>query len=116
MLILSADAVGAALLGALIETLGYAVRFGQPSEPPEESLRRVRPQVCLVDAVDPNACSPELLGRSRMRGIGVVIFGRSEALERIRALAVEHDLDTLVMPPAPGVLEATLQRAQPTAG
>ena len=45
ILILSDDAVAAALLGALVETLGYTVRFAHPPEDSEQSIRRVRPKV-----------------------------------------------------------------------
>jgi CheY-like chemotaxis protein len=74
ILILSDDAVAAALLGALIETLGYAVKFARPPENPDQSFRRLRPKVCLLDCDDPARCSDEVLGRATMRAIPVVIF------------------------------------------
>jgi DNA-binding NtrC family response regulator len=116
ILILSDDAVAAALLGALIETLGYAVKSARPPENAEQSIRRVRPKVCLLDCDDPATCSDELLGRAAMRGISVVVFGTSSALERVRALASEHSIDTLLVPPEPDVLDATLRRALRKAG
>src|SRR4051812_38127540 len=100
ILILSDDAVAAALLGALIETLGYSVKFARPPEDTEQSIRRVRPNVCLLDCDDPAKCTDEVLGRAAMRRISVVIFGRVEALERVRALAAAHDIDMLLVPPA----------------
>jgi len=36
ILILSADAVAAALLGALIETFGYTIRFAHSGEVPQD--------------------------------------------------------------------------------
>ena len=116
ILILSDDAVAAALLGALIETLGYAVRFARPPETTDQTIRRVRPKVCLLDCVDPDACTPELLGRAAMCQISVVIFGTREALDRVRALALEHSIDTLLVPPDPVELEETLKRAVRRAG
>ena len=116
ILILSDDAVAAALLGALIETLGYSVRFARPPEDAEQSIRRARPKVCLLDCEDPSKCSDELLGRAAMRGISVVIFGKSAALERVRALAAEHHIETLIMPPDPVALDETLRRALKKAG
>src|SRR6185503_2809918 len=98
VLILSPDAVAAALLGGLVETLGYAVHFARPPEPVLESLRRIRPRICLVDCTDPSQCSPELIGRATMRGISVIIFGTREALEKVRALASTQKLDWLLMP------------------
>jgi CheY-like chemotaxis protein len=111
VLICSADAVAAALLGALIETLGYAVRFARPPETADQSMRRVRPTIALLDCQDPAACNDEVLGHAAMRGISVVIFGTAEALEEVRALALEHNIDTLLMPPVPDELDETLKRA-----
>jgi DNA-binding NtrC family response regulator len=116
ILILSRDAVAAALLGALIETLGYTVRFARPPEEAEETIRRVRPAVCLLDCEDPSGLVDGLFGRAKMRGISVVIFGTTAALDRVRALASEHAIDLLLVPPRPDVLAATLQRALKKAG
>src|SRR5438105_5018336 len=66
ILILTSDAVAGALLGAWIETLGYAVHFAQPQERPEQSFRRLRPKVCLIDCEDPALCNTETLGRAAM--------------------------------------------------
>src|SRR5262249_19704138 len=96
ILILSADAVAAALVGALIETLGYPVRFARSPEKTDETIRRVRPRVCLLDCDDPASCNDEVLGRAAMRRISVVIFGTRWALERVRALAHEHQMETLL--------------------
>ena len=111
ILILSADAVAAALLGALIETLGYSIRFALTAESAGDSIRRVRPKVCLLDCSDPSSCNDEVLGRATMRGISVILFGRREALEHVRNFVIEHDIDMLIVPPDPMVLEETLRRA-----
>jgi len=116
VLILSADAVAAALLGALIETLGYSIRFARPPERVEQSIRRVRPKVCLLDCDDPSACNDEILGRAAMRGISVVIFGTKDALARVRELATAHDIDLILVPPQPELLDETIKRAIQRAG
>ena len=116
ILILSSDAVAAALFGALIETLGYSVSFARPPEHVEDAVRRVRPKVCLVDSADPAMYSDAFLGRAAMRGISVVIFGSDEALDRVRALALEHAIDMILVPPDTGTLAATLERALKKAG
>lgn len=110
ILILSDDPVAAALLGALIETLGYTIRFARPPEGADQSMRRIRPKVCMLDC-EPATCTDEVLGRATMRGISVVIFGTTAALERVRALAAQHAIDTLIMPPEADVLDATIKRA-----
>jgi DNA-binding NtrC family response regulator len=116
ILILSADAVAAALLGALIETLGYSVKFVRHPETTDATIRRVRPRVCLLDCDDPETCNDEVLGRAAMRRISVVIFGTSAALERVRSLAEEHAIEMLLVPPDLPALDATLKRALLKAG
>ena len=116
ILILSDDAVAAALLGALIETLGYSVKVARPPEDADESIRRVRPKVCMVDCDDPSKCTDELFRRAMMRGISVVIFGTAAALDRVRALATEHDIDMLLVPPDAEHVDATIKRALKKAG
>jgi DNA-binding NtrC family response regulator len=111
ILIMSDDAIAAALLGALVETLGYSVRFARNPASMEQTLRRVRPKVCLLDCSDPILCTDEILGRTTMRNISVIIFGTREALDRVRALVSEHKIDALLMPPSPAVVEETLKRA-----
>jgi DNA-binding NtrC family response regulator len=111
VLILSNDAVAAALLGGLVETLGYDVHFARPPESPEDSLRRVKARICLVDCADPVSCRTDFLGRATMRGVSVVIYGTAEALNRVREVARAYDIETLLMPPELNALEAVLQRA-----
>lgn len=113
VLIISPDAVAAALLGALVETLGYLVRFYRPPESVDDALRS-RPAVAMVDCHDPTEVREDLLGRARMRGISVVIFGTSDALRRVRDLAHEHEIATLMMPTTPEALDETLRRAVAT--
>jgi DNA-binding NtrC family response regulator len=111
VLILSSDAVAAALLGALVETLGYLVRFYHPPEDPDAALKRERPSVAMIDCEDPTVMKDDVFGHARMRGISVVMFGSADALRRVRQLALEHALDTLIMPAALAALDATLQKA-----
>lgn len=116
ILILSSDAVAAALLGALIETLGFSVKFAWPPERFEDAIRRVRPKVCLVDSTDPEMYREGFLARIAMRGIAVVIFGPAAALDRVRALALEHAIETVRVPPDTIALSTTLERALRKAG
>ena len=111
VLILSSDVVAAALLGALVESLGYLARFFHPPEDPESAMRRERPTVAMIDCADPMAMTDETLGRARMRGISVVLFGTAEALHRVRLLVLEHSLDTLIMPASLDALDDSLRKA-----
>ena len=111
VLILSHDPVAAALLGGLVETLGFLVQFGRPPESADDSIRRLRPRICLVDCTEPESCRPEFFGRATMRGVCVIIFGTTAALERVREVARANNLEMLLMPPDVEALEAALQRA-----
>lgn len=111
VLILSHDALAAALLGGLVETLGFRVAFAQPPETAEASVRRARPGICFVDCEDPRAFHTEFVGRATMRGLCVVIFGTKTALDRVRAIVMAHDVATLTMPPELEALEVVLHKA-----
>lgn len=111
VLILSTDVVAAALVGALVETLGYLVRFFTPPETPDEALRRTRPAVAMVDCKDPSLVNTELLGRARMRGISVLMFGTANALQQVQELVEEHELATVIMPASLAELDESLQSA-----
>ena len=111
VLILSHDAIAAALLGGLVETLGFEVHFARPPESPDDSLRRVKPRICLVDCTEPGSCRNEFFGHATMRSVSVVIYGTPAALERVHAVALAHNIETLLMPPELNALEAALQRA-----
>ena len=111
ILVLSSDAVAAALLGALVETLGYLVRFFHPPELPDVALKRDKPTVAMIDCDDPTVMTDETLGHAKMRGISVVMFGSPDALRRVRQLALDHSLDTLIMPVTLDALDETLRKA-----
>lgn len=102
--------MAAALLGALVETLDYRVRFASPRESPDDSFRQTHPRVALIDATYTTGYTDDVLGRAMMRGISVVIFGSAEACARVRELALEHNFATLLMPPEIGQLEHALSR------
>jgi DNA-binding NtrC family response regulator len=111
VLILSTDVVAAALVGALVETLGYLVRFFTPPETPDDAIRRTRPTVAMVDCEDPTLVNTEVLGRARMRGISVLMFGSAAALAKVRELANEQELDTVIMPATLDELDESLKSA-----
>jgi DNA-binding NtrC family response regulator len=111
VLILSSDAVAAALLGALIETLGYLVHFYHPSETPDDAMRRAKPSIAMVDVDDPGVMNRETLGHARMRGSSVVIFGSGAALQRVQQLVVEQALESVLMPASVADLDSTLRKA-----
>ena len=111
VLILSTDVVAAALIGALVETLGYLVRFFTPPETPDDALRRTRPAIAMVDCEDPTMVNTEVLGRARMRGVSVLVFGSAAAIQQVQQLVEEHELETLIMPASLSDLDDSLRSA-----
>ena len=109
VLIASSDTVGPALVGGLIETLGYGVGFQRPGERMADALRRQHPGLVLIDASDPEV-SAETLGHARMLGVHIMIFGASDAVERARAMFGDQPLDALVMPLQIEAVRAALQK------
>ena len=112
VLVLSTDALAAALVGALVESEGYHAAFARRAEPPREALRRVRPRLVLADCDCPEACGPELIGPARMIGAGVVLFGRPQLGAYVRDCADLYGVGALVLPPAPGALRRALEEAR----
>ena len=116
VLIASADPTAAALLGGLVETLGYAVRFAKWDESPEARIRRARPRIYMIDCATTVYCNDEIIGRAMMRGVAVVLFGPPSLSRSMRELATRHDLDLVIAPVDPGPLADVLDRAARRAG
>jgi DNA-binding NtrC family response regulator len=116
VLILSADATAAALLGGLVELLGYPVQFASIEESVDASLRRARPRIYMVDCETTDGDSSAALAHARMRGISVVLVGPPALLERMRELARQHDAEIVFMPPEAGPLGEALSRAAQKTG
>lgn len=112
VLVVSRDAVGAALVGALVETLGYLVQFVIPPESVDDAMRRVRPSVAMVDCEDPAALTTEVIGRARMRGISVLLFGSREVTRQMRELAEHFGLHSIIMPASAQHLEEELLKSR----
>lgn len=112
VLVRSPDPLAAALLGALLETLGYRVCFPEPAEGAEQSIRRTRPDVCLADCRDAEACSAEAIRSAAMRGVDTVVFGTRASLARADDLLRAHRLGSITMPARAEVVEAALEQAR----
>jgi DNA-binding NtrC family response regulator len=109
VLIVSDDATGAALLGGLVETLGYHVTFSNVTGS-SDGLRRVRPSVCLLDC-ESQACDEATVARTLMRGVSVVLVGPRTLVEEMRHVVARHAVDILFTPAEPGPLGDVLGRA-----
>ena len=98
VLVLSTDDLAGALLAALAETAGLAPAFAHASETPRDALRRLRPDLVLVDCEHELACSEQFLGPLRMTGATALVFGRGADAERLRALADAHAVRVFTLP------------------
>ena len=108
VLILSADPLAAALLGAAVELAGHSASFPQPEESGRAALIRLRPRVVLVDCDHDEACSEELIGPALMTGARVQLFSAQGSAGNASALAhrlglslvhlrMEHDDFTILL-------------------
>lgn len=100
VLILSTDALAAALLGAAVELAGHVPHFARQSEAARASLIRVRPKLVLIDCDHDDACSDEFVGPSLMMGSKVLLFrsrrtehDRSEFANRMSLRMIDMPLD-----------------------
>jgi CheY-like chemotaxis protein len=109
VLIVSDDSTAAALLGGLVETLGYRVEFAAVHES-ADSVRRVRPRVAMLDC-ESEACDEAAIARVMMRGVAVVLVGPRELLAQMREITTRHGVDMVFTPPEPGPLGDVLDRA-----
>jgi hypothetical protein len=107
-LVVSTDALLAALLGAAVETLGYAAAFPAAGEPPRLALGRLRPALVLVDC-GADSCADDLLGPATMVGAGLVLFGDAAATARRRDLAARHGAALLTLPTTSREIAATIE-------
>jgi hypothetical protein len=107
-LVLSTDALAAALLGALAELVGYAPHFARAGEAARDALRRVRPSVVLAGCDFPDACGPGLIGPAKMMGARVLVFGPPPDAARVRDCAALWEVGVLPLPPTADELRRAL--------
>ena len=98
VLILSRDAVVAALLGTLVELDGHAPVFPARDEPPRSALERLRPPVALVDCDHAHACGEEFFAMGRAQATGVVLFSASRLQREVREIAERFGLPSFALP------------------
>lgn len=97
VLIFSADTLGAALLGAVVELVGHLPQFPRHGEPARDALLRVRPRHVLVDC-DHEACADEFVGPALMTGARITLFRSHRATRDAGALSARVGLTVLELP------------------
>lgn len=98
VLVLSADPLSAALLGAAIELAGHAPHFPLPEEQPRTALLRVRPRLVVVDCDDEDACSEGFIGPALMTGSRVLLFRSSRTRRDMSEFSERLGLRVMEMP------------------
>ncbi len=111
ILVLSTDPLGAALLGALVETVGYQTLFARANEGPRDTVLRLRPRIVLVDCEYADACNDAFLGPARMLGAGVLVYAAQRRADQLRAVVERHDVATFTLPIAAAELAKLLAEA-----
>ena len=98
VLILSADPLAAALLGAAVELAGHQPSFPQTGESDRAALLRLRPRVLLLDCDHGDACTEELIGPAIMTGATVQLFSTARSARDASALAQRLGLSLVRLP------------------
>lgn len=98
VLILSPDALAAALLGAAVELSGYSPAYPRESEPARDALRRARPGIVFVDCDHSEGATDAFLGPAMMTGACLAIFGSPRSKRDFRVIANRYDLRCFGLP------------------
>lgn len=110
-LVLSLDALMAALVGALLETHRYHPVFADTGEPPRDALRRLRPGVVLVDCEHNDACTETFFGPAIMTGARIVVFSTSQSREEVTSFAARFGFDSFVLPADLAIISSVMRAA-----
>jgi len=98
VLILSADALAAALLGAAVELAGHQPHFPESHERARDALRRVRPRLVVVDCDHEDACAEAFVGPALMTGAQLLLFDSHKRADRGVTAARRLGLDVVHLP------------------
>jgi hypothetical protein len=112
-LILSADALAAALLGAAVELAGHQPHFQGSHERARDALLRVRPGLVVVDCNHDHACAEAFVGPALMTGAQLLLFDSNRQGDRGVTVARRLGLDVVHLPEDHDVLVRRLRELPP---
>jgi hypothetical protein len=99
VLILSEQPMIAALLGMLVELVGYRPAFAAEDERPEDAMRRVRPAlVVLLDGTLDLVRSDLFFARAAQHRIALAIFGPEDRRDDLAATAERRGIIWCTLP------------------
>jgi hypothetical protein len=97
-LILSSDALAAALLGGAVERAGFRAAFPQKDETLGAALIRVKATHVLLDAADLTSRDDAVIGPALMTGSRLFFFGGVRATDEVREFAGKHQARLIILP------------------
>ena len=112
VLVLSDQPLVAALVGMLVELIGFDPAFAESGERPEEALRRVRPLlVVLLDAQLDAARSDLFFAHAAKRKVGLAVFGPTGSERQLAAIARQRGVPWVEVPAASSAFADLLEQA-----
>lgn len=97
VLILAREELISALLGLLVEMTGHSVLFAEPDEKAEHAMRRLSPQVVIVDC-DHHDCTGELVKAANGLGARLILFSASREPDYVRRVAAPSQSQSFTFP------------------
>ena len=97
VLVLAREELISALLGLLIETTGHSVFFAEPDERAEDALRRIAPQVVIVDC-DHRDCTEDLMRAANEVRARLILFSASRDPDYVRRVAAPSHSQSFTFP------------------
>ena len=110
-LILSADPLAAALIGAAVELAGVPPAFAGSNESRWAALRRVRPTCVLMSCDDPAVSDDAFLGPAMMTGARLFLFGTDRDLRALQTVISRYELGVIALPRDAGAMRELLTAA-----
>lgn len=97
-LIVSPDALGAALVGAAVEVSGLTAGFPAQGESPRDAVRRMRPSHLLIDCDSEHLSDESLIGPALMVGARIFLFGAERRMRMKKHLAIRFHIGAIELP------------------
>lgn len=107
--VLAREELISALLGLLVEARGHYVSFAEPEERAKDAMRRIQPQVAIVDC-DHKDCADDLVQAANDIGARLILFSASRDPEYVRKVAAPSHSQSFTFPIEPPRLDSMIRR------
>jgi DNA-binding NtrC family response regulator len=109
VLILAREELISALVGLLVESTGHSVFFAEPEERAETAMRRIGPQIVIVDC-DHRDCTEDLVQAAKEVGARLILFSASRDPEHVRKAAATARSQSFTFPIEASQLDSMIRR------